>query len=88
MMYEYYDMYNLPNKIRLFVTRWDICPRTTAERMKIWIYHPRISICYNLIKNPSSNRKQMAQHFDDFKYLLVVTSDITHFVIPIPLIEM
>ena len=69
--------------IQVCVIASDICQRTGIKSLKNRPYHPRILVDYSLVEVLSVDIKFILKGFDDFKYLLITTCEITNFVLAI-----
>ena len=63
----------------------DICQRAQIYFVQNRLHHPRIPMGYSPMECLSVDMKFMPNGLDDFKHLLVATSEITNFLFAIPI---
>ena len=67
----------------MFVKAYIICQKERAKPHRSC--HPKIPINYSPMESLTVGIKLMPLRFDDFRHLLVVTFEITNFVLPVPI---
>ena len=78
-------MHNMINKIRNFILACHRCQETGRPPGRSLPKRPRIPLTYSPFDRCSCDIKYMPLGFDDYKYLLVVTCEITNYVRALPM---
>ena len=65
----------------MFFKACDICQGTRIKSLKNRLYHVSIPVDYSPVECLSADIKFMMMGFDDYKYLLVTTYEITNFIL-------
>jgi hypothetical protein len=82
---KYYFIPNIHTKLNHYLEACVECQKCRSKSTKNRPFHPRIPHDYTPMQHVSADIKYMPNGFDDYKFMLVCTCELTNFVIAVPL---